>query len=322
LLFCASFALAANAMLPHPSVPLLFVLAGLMSAISGFHSPALESLTPRLVNTADLPAVSALAALRGSTAAIAGPAVAGLCIAHFGMPFTFGIDAATYALSLVALWSIRSMPAAPDAAPPSFGAIREAFSYALSRPELIGTYVVDILAVTFAMPVAVFPALSEQWGGASAAGYLYSAMSVGSLVITLFSRWTGGVTRHGAAVVLAAMLWGAAIIGVGYSNSLAMAVVFLALAGAADTVSGLFRLTIWNQTIPTQIRGRMAAIEQLSYMTGPLLGNARAGFMAERFGLMQAITWGGFACVAGVAACVPLLPAFWRYRRTEAAAAE
>jgi hypothetical protein len=84
-------------------------------------------------------------------------------------------------------------------------------------------------------------------------------------------------------------------------------------------ISGLFRLTIWNQTIPTQIRGRMAAIEQLSYMTGPLLGNARAGFMAERFGLANAITWGGFACVIGVAACVPLLPAFWRYRRVESA---
>jgi MFS family permease len=172
-----------------------------------------------------------------------------------------------------------------------------------------------MLAVTFAMPIAVFPALAEQWGGASAVGYLYSAMSVGSLLVTVFSRWTHSVTRHGAAVVIAAMLWGAAIVGVGYSTSLPAAVVCLALAGAADMVSGLFRLTIWNQTIPTQIRGRMASIEQLSYMTGPLLGNARAGFMAERFGLAHAITWGGFACVIGVAACIPLLPAFWRYRR-------
>jgi MFS family permease len=317
LLLCASLALMVNSMLPHPSVPVLFVIAGLMSAISGFHSPALESLTPRLVDAADLPAVSALTALRGSTAAIAGPALAGICIAQFGVPFTFGIDAATYACSLVALFAIRSMPPLEGAVPPSLGAIFEAFSYAVSRPELIGTYVVDILAVTFAMPIAVFPALAERWGGPGAVGFLYSAMSVGSLAITLFSRWTTRVTRHGAAVVLAAAAWGVAIAALGYASSLAIAVACLILAGAADTISGLFRMTIWNQTIPTQIRGRMAAIEQLSYMTGPLLGNARVGFMAERFGLAHAITWGGFACVVGVAACVPLLPAFWRYRRKE-----
>ena len=319
LLCCCSLALVANSMLPQPGVALLFVLAGVMSAISGFHSPALESLTPRLVDAADLPAVSALTSLRGTTAAIAGPAIAGLCIARFGMPATFGIDAATYAFSLVALSGIRSMPAAHDAKPPSLGAIVEAFSYAASRPELIGTYVVDMLAVTFAMPMAVFPALAEKWGGMHAVGYLYSAMSIGGLAITLFSRWTRSVTRHGAAVVIAAMLWGVAIVGLGYSTSLVVAVACLAAAGAADMVSGLFRMTIWNQTIPSHIRGRMAAIEQLSYMTGPLLGNARAGFMAERFGLANAITWGGFACVVGVAACVPLLPAFWRYRRVEAA---
>lgn len=318
LLLAASLALVVNSMLAQPSVPVLFVIAGLMSAISGFHSPALESLTPRLVAAEDLPAVSALTALRGSTAAIAGPALAGICIAQFGLPFTFGIDAATYAISLVALFSIRSMPAVDGAPAPSLAAIFEAFSYATSRPELIGTYVVDILAVTFAMPMAVFPALAERLGGAGAVGFLYSAMSIGSLAITLFSRWTNRVTRHGAAVVLAAAGWGVAVAALGYSTSLVVAVVCLVIAGAADTISGLFRMTIWNQTIPTHIRGRMASIEQLSYMTGPLLGNARVGFMAERFGLSQAITWGGFACVVGVAACVPLLPRFWRYRRSEA----
>jgi MFS family permease len=322
LLLLASLSLVVNSTLAHPSVPFLFVMAGLMSAISGVHSPALESLTPRLVGTQDLTAVSALSSLRGTTAAIGGPAIAGLCIAHFGVAFTFGIDAATYAVSLVALSAIRSIPVAEGAMPPSLSGILEAFSYAASRPELIGTYVVDILAVMFAMPMAVFPALADQWGGAHAVGYLYSAMSAGAFLMTLFSRWTHKVTRHGAAVVLAAMSWGLAIVALGYTTSLYAGVVCLALAGAADMVSGLFRMTIWNQTIPTQIRGRMAAIEQLSYMTGPLLGNARVGFMAQRFGLTHAIAWGGIACVVGVAACVPLLPAFWRYRRTAPAAAD
>jgi MFS family permease len=317
LLLCGSLALAANSMLPHASVPLLFVVAAFMSAVDGFHTPSLESLTPKLVAAEELPAVSALVSLRGTTAAIAGPALAGVCIATLGLPFTFGVDAATYAISLLALSAIRSMPPAESAKPAGLSSIMEGFRYAASRPELIGTYVVDIVALTFAMPMAVFPALAAQWGGSHAVGYLYSAMSAGGLIITLFSRWTRNVRRQGAAVVIAAMLWGLAITALGYSKSLPTAVAFLVLAGAADMVSGLFRMTIWNETIPSHLRGRMAAIEQLSYMTGPLLGNARAGFMAERFGLARSITWGGLVCVAGVIACVPILPAFWRYRKSE-----
>jgi MFS family permease len=142
-------------------------------------------------------------------------------------------------------------------------------------------------------------------------------MSAGALLTTLLSGWTRKVKRHGAAVAIAAALWGTAIALLGHATSLPVAVACLALAGAADMVSGLFRMTIWNETIPSHIRGRMAGIEQLSYMTGPLLGNARAGFMAERFGLARSITWGGIMCVAGVVACVPILPAFWRYRKSD-----
>jgi MFS family permease len=316
LLLLGALALAVNSMLPHASVSLLFVVAAFMSAVSGFHSPALESLTPKLVAVEDLSAVSALTSLRGTTAAIAGPAVAGVCIATLGLPFTFGVDVATFAFSLVALSAIRSMPPAASAKPAGFSSIKEGLVYAASRPELIGTYVVDIVAVTFAMPMAVFPALAVQWGGAHAVGYLYSAMSVGAFIITLFSGWTRNVQRRGAAVVIAAMLWGLAITALGYATSLHAAVACLVFAGAADMVSGLFRMTIWNETIPSNLRGRMAAIEQLSYMSGPLLGNARAGFMAERFGLARSITWGGLVCVMGVIACVPLLPAFWRYRKS------
>ncbi len=320
LLLCGSLALAVNATLAHPSVPLLFMVAAFMSAVNGFHSPALNSLTPKLVAVEDLPAVSALSSLRGTTAAIAGPALAGVSIATLGMPFTFGIDAATFAFSLVALWAIRAMPPTENAQPAGLSSILQGVRYAASRPELIGTYVVDIVAMTFATPMAVFPALAAQWGGSNASGYLYSAMSAGSLVVTLFSGWTRHVQRRGAAVVIAAALWGAAIVGLGYATSLPAALAFLALAGAADMVSGLFRLTIWNETIPSSLRGRMAGIEQLSYMSGPLLGNARAGFMAQSFGLARSITLGGLACVVCVVACVPLLPAFWRHKKGDIAA--
>jgi MFS family permease len=242
--------------------------------------------------------------------------LAGLCIATLGLPFTFGADAATYAISLLALCAIRSPAPVEGAKPAGISSILEGFAYALSRPELIGTYVVDMVAVTFAMPMAVFPALAAHWGGSRAIGFLYSAMSVGALIITLLSGWTRNVERRGAAVMIAAMLWGLAITVLGYANSLPAAIACLVCAGAADMVSGLCRMTIWNETIPSHLRGRMAAIEQLSYMSGPLLGNARAGFMAQRFGLTRSITWGGIACVAGVIACVPLLPGFWRYRKS------
>jgi hypothetical protein len=281
-------------------------------------------MTPKLVSVEELPAVSALSALRRTVSAIAGPAVAGGCIAAFGLPVTFAIDAATFAFSLGAIAAIRAMPPSADAPRAGLSSIFEGLRYATRRPELIGTYLVDLVAMTFAMPMAVFPALAEQWGGASVVGYLYSAMNVGAFLVTLFSKWTANVERRGAAVIISAALWGLAIVALGFANTLPTAFACLMLAGAADMVSALFRMTIWNETIPSVIRGRMAAIEQLSYMTGPLLGNARAGYMAERFGLGPSILWGGVVCTVFVVACVPLLPAFWRYRKSshsEAAAA-
>ncbi len=317
LLLCGSLALMANASLAQPSAVAIFVVAALMSALDGFHRPALESLTPRLVASEDLAAVSALSSLRFTTASIAGPALAGLCIAQFGLPFTFAIDVGSYLVSFAALYAIRGMPPAEHAPAVGLSSIAEGLRYAAARPELIGTYVIDIVAMTFAMPMAVFPALAAGWGGSNAAGYLYSAMSVGGLALTLFSGWTANVQRRGAAVVIAAALWGVAIVALGFAPSLPVALLCLALAGAADMASGLFRMTIWNETIPTSLRGRMAGIEQLSYMSGPLLGNARAGFMAERFGIARAITGGGIVCVIGVLACARLLPAFWRYRKPD-----
>jgi MFS family permease len=139
-------------------------------------------------------------------------------------------------------------------------------------------------------------------------------MSIGSLLTTLFSGWTKRVARRGAAVVLAAAAWGVAVVALGFAPNLPTAVLCLALAGAADMLSGLFRMTIWNETIPPHLRGRLAGVEMISYMTGPLLGNARAGWMASLRSVPFSIIGGGAVCVVGVLVCIPLLPAFWRYR--------
>ncbi len=316
LMACGAVALVINSLLPSPSVLALFAIAAFLSAVNGFHRPALEAITQKLVEREELAAVSALTSLRSTTAAIAGPSLAGLSIAAFGLPLTYSFEVVAFAISVTALAAIRAMPPAETAKPAGLSTIMEGLRYARSRPELIGTYAVDIVAMTFAMPVAVFPALAQQLGGTATVGFLYSAMSVGALLVTLFSGWTRNFERRGAAVVVAAALWGVAIVGLGFATSLWVAVACLVLAGAADMVSALFRMTIWNETIPPTLRGRMASIEQLSYMTGPLLGNARAGFMAEQFGLARSIAWGGIICVAGVALCVPLLPKFWRYRKS------
>jgi MFS family permease len=318
LMALGSLALVVNSLLPTPSVTVLFVVAAFTAAVNGFHRPSLEAITQKLVDVGDLAAVSALTSLRGTTASIAAPALAGIAIATLGLPVTYAIEVGTFAVSLAALAAIRAMPPAENTPSAGLGTIVEGLRYAAGRPELIGTYVVDIVAMTFAMPMAVFPALAEQLGGTVTVGFLYSAMSVGALLVTVFSAWTRGVRRRGAAVVIAAASWGLAIAALGFASSLPVAVACLALAGAADMVSGLFRMTLWNETIPPALRGRMAGIEQLSYMTGPLLGNMRAGFMAERFGVSRSIFLGGLICVVGVALCVPALPAFWRFRQSDA----
>ena len=313
LLVCSS-GLAVNAALPQPSVVVPFVVAGLMSALNGFHRPALEAMTPRLVDRDEIPAAATLSSVRGNVGMIAGPALGGACIATLGMPAAYAIDAATFALCAAAVASMKAMPAAEGAPPPGLAAVAEGLRYAASRVELVGTYVVDLVAMTFAMPMALFPAMAMSWGGPRAAGWLYSAMPIGALAVSLLSGRASRVRRHGAAVVVAAALWGVAVIGLGYARGLAAAVVLLAVAGAADMVSGVYRKTIWDQTIPVHLRGRLAGVEMISYMTGPLLGNARAGWVAGLVSPRFSIVSGGWLCVVGVLACVPLLPGFWRYR--------
>lgn len=318
---CGSLAMVVNSLLEKPSAVVLFGVSAAMSGVNGFHRPALDALTPRLVEREDMTAVSALSFLRFNVGAIGGPALAGFLIARFGVAITYAIDCLSFGISMACLALLRpvAMPKLEESS--SIARIAEGLRYAIRRPELIGTYVIDIVAMLFAMPMALFPGMGERWGGASATGWLYSSMSIGALVMTMLSGWSSRVRRHGAAVVVAAGVWGVAIIALGFAPSLPLAIGCLALAGAADAVSGLFRMTIWNQTIPDTLRGRLAGVEMISYMTGPLLGNARAGFVASAAGERASIVSGGVLCVLGVVLCVPLLPAFWRYVATNGAGA-
>jgi MFS family permease len=314
LLALGSAVLMINALVSHPSVILIFVVSAAMSALNGFHRPALDALTPRLVERQDLRAVAALSSLRFSISSIVGPALGGVLIWKLGMASTYAIDVVSFVVSLVALASIRSMPE-KEKVKASLGSIVEGMRYAISRPELVGTYLVDMIAMTFAMPMALFPAMAEKWGGPVAVGWLYAAMPIGALLATLLSGWTSKVDRHGVYVVIGAAIWGVAIIGLGFSHSLVAALIFLAIAGAGDNISVIFRSAIWNETIPTEFRGRLAGVEMISYLSGPMLGNTRAGWVASISSNGYSIVSGGFICLAGVLICIPLLPAFWKYRR-------
>ena len=292
--------LTVNALLPEPRVWFLFVGAACFAGFNAIHRPAIESLTPRLVAPEHLPAVSALASLR-SLMFVVGPALAGMIAAAFGAAVGFAVDLATYLIAIVTLLMIRSIPVPAAAARPGIGSVLEGLRYARKRPELLGTYLIDINAMFFAMPIALFPALAESFGGASV-GLFYAMLALGPLLVSLTSRWTARVKRHGLAIIVAVVVWGLAIVGFGMVNSLWLALAFLLVAGAADGVSGIFRMTIWNQTIPDRLRGRMAGIEMVSYLSGPYLGSAQVGFTASLLGLRNGIACGGAACVVGAGA--------------------
>jgi MFS family permease len=313
--------LAANAALPDPQTWFLYVASALLAAFMSILRPPLDALVPRLVERHELPAASALYGAVRNAGSLGGPGLAGVLLAVAGTPATYGVDAATFLVSLAALARMRTPPPAPDAEPPSLRGVIEGVKFARSKPELVGTYLVDINAMFFAMPEALFPAYAARHGGPAVAGLLYAAPAAGALILSLASGWTRHVVRHGRAVVLAAAGWGAAIVVFGVAGPLWLAVAALAVAGAADAVSAIFRATIWNETVPDRMRGRLAGMEMLSYTSGPTLGNVEAGFAATLIGLRGSIVLGGVLCIAGSVALAAVLPGLWRHESTAALAA-
>ena len=305
--------LLGNSLLDEPRLWVIYVCAALMAACYAILRPPLDALVPQVVETSELKAASAIDFFTGNTAQIAGPAIGGILIAAFGVTVNYAVDTASFLLSAFALYLMHPPPALSQKVRPSLRSITDGFRYARSRQELVGTYLVDMNAMFFAMPMALFPEMSQRYGGAAALGLLYSAPAIGSLVFSLTSGWTERVHRHGRAVALAAAGWGLGIAAFGFAQSLWLAVLLLALAGGADAISGIFRSTIWNQTIPDHLRGRLAGIEMVSWSSGPLLGNTRAGAVASLAGLRGSIVSGGLLCVAGCAVLAVLLPKFWNY---------
>jgi MFS family permease len=318
----AAAALLANSLLDEPQTAVLYLCAALLAGFYALLRPPMDALVPRLVPREQLKAAMALSWLRTDVGMIGGPALGGVLIAAFGLPVTYAVDTATFLLSLLLLARMRASPPPPDADAASLRSILEGLRYARGRPELVGTYLIDINAMFFGMPSALFPALAVGYGGPAVLGLLFAAPAVGSSLAALFSGWTRHVHRHGRAIAIAAAGWGVSIIGFGFANVLWLALLTLAVAGGMDAISGLFRSVIWNETIPDRLRGRLAGVEMISYTSGPTLGSFEAGAVASLTSVRTSVVSGGVMCVVGTALLVAALPTFWRYdaRRADAQA--
>jgi len=302
-----------NSLREKPSVILLFVIAAIFAALSGLKRPSQDAILPRLVSHADLPSASALMSLRWQFGGIVGPSAGGIIIAAHGAGAGYFIDCCTFIISLALLWRVRSVAPIGKTTPPSVAALMEGIRYAYNRKDLLGTYVVDLAAMFLAMPMALFPFWADAIGAPYALGFFYSSITIGAVLVTLMSGWMRNYPHHGRAVVMGALGWGVAIVVAGSTDSLYLVIASLVVAGAFDQVSALFRGFIWNQSIPDELRGRLAGIEMLSYLLGPLGGQARAGGMAALTSLRTSIVGGGLLCVGFVAAISAAMPKFRKY---------
>ncbi|MFD8549281.1 MFS transporter [Streptomyces sp. NPDC059649] len=302
-----------NSLLPHPAVWPLYASAAASSALTGLQRPALDAIVPRIVGHDQLAAAAALNSLRWQVGAIAGPALAGGLLAWAGPSWAYGIDAATYAGSLLLSLRLAPSPAAHDAEKPSLRAIAEGARYAWSRKELLGTYAIDLTAMLFAFPLAIFPFLADELGAPWALGLMYAALPAGSCLVSLTSGWTSRIHRQGRAIALAAAGWALAVAAAGQLRNVWLVLLCLTLAGSCDMISSIFRSALWNQTIPDELRGRLAGIELLSYSAGPQLGQVRVGGMAALTGVRASVSLGGLLCFAGVGLLALGLPKLMAY---------
>src|SRR5688500_17408150 len=307
-----SAVLLVNSLLLSPQIWILFVCVALHAGLAAIQRPAFESFMQKVVPADLMPAVMALNSIRWSIGAIVSLSVGGVVAVTLGPSFAYGFDLVTFAATIYAVYAVQAVPPPENAERPSWVGIKKAWRYAFSRQELLGTYFIDIAAMFFAMPQALYPALAVYFGERYV-GFFPASIAAGALLASLTSGWTKNIHRHGLMVTVAAILWGVAIICFGIVDSIVPALLFLGAAGFFDMISGIFRGSIWNQTIPNYLRGRMASIEMISYLTGPMLGSAKMGIIAEQWSIWVALVSGGILCVAFVAGTAIFLPKFLRY---------
>ena len=313
-----SVALAINASLDHPQVWLLYVLGATASATFAVNFPVLRSLLPMLVSEQLRPAAYALQSTYASFGMMAGPALGGLLIGLVGIASAYTVDVATYAIALLVFAGIAPAPPVPGSAEASTSSVIEGLRFLRGHSVIMSTFGIDLLAMVFGMPRALFPALTERLGGGPVLyGLLLSSVAAGAFLASLVSGWTIRVKRQGLAVLWCVTAWGTAIALAGLIRVPALVMVALGAAGAADMISGVYRSTITAAVTPDELRGRVSGVEFAVYAGGPVVGDVEAGVVGGLFGVPFAIVSGGVACVVGAAVFATRVRSFAAYRRSE-----
>ncbi len=302
----------------RPPIWLIYLAVAILAAVSAVEGPTRSAMTPRLVGLELVPSALALNQVIWNATGLIGPAIAGVVIARSGLPWAYGIDLVTYGAMFVAAALIRPMPPErAEGATTGWTAVREGYRYVRLRRVLRATFEIDIVAMVFGMPRALFPllAVTQFHGGPVVVGLLFAAPAVGALVGALTTGWVKHVRRQGLAVIWAVILWGAGIAAFGLvGDHLGLGLFFLAFAGAADVISAVFRSTILQVSVPDTLRGRLSGIHILVVTGGPRLGDLEAGLVAAAFTPTFSVVSGGLMCIAGAAFLAWHVPEFRRYR--------
>ena len=294
---------------------LLYVLTACQAGLFAVDAPARRSVIPRLIGERQIPAATALSQVLFNFATVVGPLLAGVLVAQLGYAWVYGIDAVSFAAVVFAAVRLPPVPPVGGGTAAGLGSVLEGLRFLRTQPVVLMTFAVDINAMVFGMPRALFPALATGrfGGGPESAGLLYAAPAFGALAGALLGGWFGRVRRQGLAVLLAVAAWGLAIVGFGLATTMWLAVVMLAIAGASDMVSAVFRNSILQVATPDELRGRLNGVFIAVVAGGPRLGDVEAGAVAAATSAQFSVVSGGVACILGVVLLAGLVPTFARY---------
>ena len=311
------------ALVPSPPVAGIYALAFVAAGLAAVDQPTRASAIPRLVPPERLQSAISLNQLVFNAGAVVGPAIGGVVVAVFSVSAAYLIDAVTYGAAITALLLMRPIPPAANAVRPSIAAVVEGLRFARRRRPVLGTFIVDFVAMVFGSPRSLFPAMALDVFkvGPVGLGLFSSAIALGAMVGALFSGWTTGIRRPGRAVLVAVAVWGLGIAGFGLSTfSFPLALLCLAIAAAADVVSAVLRSFMVQALTPDALRGRVSSIHILVVTGGPRIGDAEAAAVAALAGPAMSVVSGGILTVIGVGVLALVMPEFARVDMREAAA--
>ncbi len=315
LLAACSLALLVGA-LTHAPVVFVFIAVALAASVAALDSPTSTAIVPNLVSRDRLAGALSINIAVFQTALIAGPALGGIAIASLGLAGAYLIDVASFAVALTAVWSLPAQPPTSTAREPTLRALIRGLAFVRRQPVIMGGYAMDLSAMIFGLPRAVFPVLAATTFNTNAQGlgYLYAAPGVGGIIAALSSGWLGRSRRLGRVLVVAIALWGVAIIAFGFATALWVGLLLLAFAGAVDSFSAVCRNTMMQTLTPDELRGRLTATYFMVVVGGPFIGDVEAGVVAGVTSARVSVVAGGVLAVLGLTVAAVLFPEVWRYR--------